>query len=129
MKLDMKKIVVPALAICVGAAIAGSVSGTVAWYQYSTRASTAYLGTSAGTAGNLKLRIKGTNTASDEAWVNSLTKEDIAAYLAANHLGEKIIPITAGDLGADEAIKTYNAAEANQPEDIKPLFFKIPSGV
>ena len=122
----MKKIVVPALAICVGAAIAGSVSGTVAWYQYSTRASTAYLGTTAGTAGNLKLRIKGTNTPTNDAWVNSLTKDDIAAYLAENDLGKKIIQITAGNIGADDAIKTYNAAAANEEANYKPLFFKNP---
>lgn len=123
MKLDFKKIVVPTLAIAIGAAIAGSVSGTVAWYQYSTRVSTAYLGTSAGTAGNLKLRIKGTND-----WVNSLTKEDIATYLSNNSLGQNIIPITAGNMGADAAITLYDAA-ANpgvDPEDMKPLFFKNP---
>lgn len=121
MKLDLKKVIIPTLAIAIGAAIVGSVSGTVAWYQYSTRVSTAYLGTTAGTAGNLKLRIKGTND-----WVNSLTKEDMAAYLANNNLGQNIIPITAGDLEADAAIKTYNAAAANDPEDLRPLFFKNP---
>lgn len=123
MKLDLKKIVIPTLAIAIGAAIAGSVSGTVAWYQYSTRVSTAYLGTSAGTAGNLKLRIKGSNN-----WVNSLTKDDIAAYLANNSLGQNIIPITAGNMDADAAINQYNAAAdpTNDPADMKPLFFKNP---
>lgn len=126
MKLDMKKIVVPALAICVGAAVAGSVSGTVAWYQYSTRASTAYLGTTAGTAGNLKLRIKGSNTSTNDGWVNSLTKEDIAAYLEGKSVGQNIIPITGSNLGPDSAIKTYNAAAANEEPNHKPLFFKNP---
>ena len=123
MKLDLKKIVIPTLAIAIGAAIAGSVSGTVAWYQYSTRVSTAYLGTSAGTAGNLKLRIKGSNN-----WVNSLTKDDIATYLADNSLGQNIIPITAGNMDADAAINQYNAAAdpTNDPADMKPLFFKNP---
>lgn len=123
MKSRFNKIVIPTLAICLGAALAGSISGTVAWYQYSTRASTAYLGTTAGTAGNLKLRIKGTND-----WLNSLTKDDIATYLANNNLGQDIIPVTAGNVGADDSIPMYDAA-ANpgvDPADMKPRFFKNP---
>lgn len=125
MKSRFNKIVIPTLAICLGAALAGSISGTVAWYQYSTRASTAYLGTTAGTAGNLKLRIKG--SASGE-WLNSLKKEDISAYLLANNIGQDLIPVTAGNVGADDAIPMYDAA-ANpgvDPADMKPRFFKNP---
>ena len=123
MKKGLHRIVIPTLSICLGAAIVGSISGTVAWYQYSTRVSTAYLGTTAGTAGNLKLRIQG----SDD-WVNSLTKDDIKNYLDNNTLGQNIIPITAGNMGEDAAIKTYNAAADpdNDPADMKPLFFKNP---
>ena len=124
MKTRFTKIVVPTLAIAIGAAIVGSISGTVAWYQYSTRVSTAYLGTTAGTAGNLKLRIKN----SGGEWLNSLTKEDIEAYLLSENVGQNIIPITAGDMGADDAIAMYDAA-ANpgvDPADMKPLFFKNP---
>ena len=122
MKKGLHRIVIPTLSICLGAAIVGSISGTVAWYQYSTRVSTAYLGTTAGTAGNLKLRIKG-----NDKWVNSLTKEDIAKYLEDNNLGQDIIPITASNLGADDAIKVYDA-KANPTDEsiIKPLFFKNP---
>ena len=122
MKKGLHRIVIPTLSICLGAAIVGSISGTVAWYQYSTRVSTAYLGTTAGTAGNLKLRIKGT-----DSWVNSLTKEDIAKYLDDNSLGQNITPITASNLGADDAIKVYDA-KANPTDEsiIKPLFFKNP---
>lgn len=124
MKTRFNKIVVPTLAIAIGAAIVGSISGTVAWYQYSTRVSTAYLGTSAGTAGNLKLRIKD----SGGEWLNSLTKEDIATYLQGEGVGQNIIPITAGAMGADDAIAMYNAAAnpATDPADMKPLFYKNP---
>ena len=44
MKKNLSKVIVPTLAIAIGAAIAGSISGTVAWYQYSTRVNVAYLG-------------------------------------------------------------------------------------
>ena len=117
MKKGLNRIVVPTLAICLGAALAGSISGTVAWYQYSTRVSAAYLGTSAGTAGNLKLRIKGTNN-----WVNSLTKDDIATYLSDNSLGQNIIPITAGNMTEDSALNKFyknpiRSLEASAPYD------------
>ena len=118
MKKGMQKIVVPTLAICLGAALAGSISGTVAWYQYSTRASVAYLGTTAGTAGNLKLRIKGTND-----WHNSLTKETIQGYLATNHIGEEIIPITAGNMNEDAALAKIGGTGADK--DL-PKFYKNP---
>ena len=118
MKKGMQKIVVPTLAICLGAALAGSISGTVAWYQYSTRASVAYLGTTAGTAGNLKLRIKGTND-----WHNSLTKETIQGYLATNHIGEEIIPITAGNINEDAALNKIGGTGADK--DL-PKFYKNP---
>ena len=123
MKKGLQKIVVPTLAICLGAALVGSISGTVAWYQYSTRASTAYLGTSAGTAGNLKLRIKGTNTATDDKWANSLTKEDIAAYLLNKNVGQNIIPITAGNISEDAALNKIGGTGADK--DL-PKFYKNP---
>ena len=94
MKTRFNKIVIPTLAICLGAALAGSISGTVAWYQYSTRASTAYLGTSAGTSGNLKLRIKD----SGGDWTTQLTKEAISAYLGAD---KKVSPVTSGNMEKD----------------------------
>ena len=50
-----KKIVVSTLAIAMGAALVGSISGSVAWYQYSTRVSAAIAGTSAGTSRNLQI--------------------------------------------------------------------------
>lgn len=123
MKKGLQKIVVPTLAICLGAAIVGSISGTVAWYQYSTRASAAYLGTSAGTAGNLKLRIKGTNTVDDEKWTNSLTKEAISGYLATQEIGENITPITAGNIGEDSALNKIGGTGTDK--DL-PKFYKNP---
>ena len=55
----MKKnrLIVPALTLLAGLTLAGSISGTIAWYQYSTRANGAYLGMSGGTPGNLQLRL------------------------------------------------------------------------
>lgn len=56
MKINNKKIIVSTLALAVGAALAGSISGSVAWYQYSTRASASIAGTSAGTSRQLYVK-------------------------------------------------------------------------
>lgn len=50
-----KKIIVSTLAVAMGAALVGSISGTVAWYQYSTRVTAQMSGTSAGTSRNLQI--------------------------------------------------------------------------
>ena len=127
MKKGLHRIVIPTLSICLGAAIVGSISGTVAWYQYSTRVSAAYLGTSAGTSGNLKLRIKGSNTANDDKWSTSLTHTDIGnyidAYLAEKNLSQDIMPITSGNMTEDAALTKIggDGEDANLPK-----FYKNP---
>ena len=59
MKISNKKIIVSTLALAMGAALAGSISGSVAWYQYSTRAAAQILGASAGTSRNLQIKKDG----------------------------------------------------------------------
>ena len=68
MPINKTKYVLAALITCSTAALAGTISSTIAWYQYSTRVSAVYLGASAGSKGNLKIRIKGTDN-----WINDLT--------------------------------------------------------
>ena len=94
------KLLVPALTLLAGITLAGSISGTIAWYQYSTRANGAYLGMSGGTIGNLQLRLNGGE------WLTRLTKNDIASYLAASteQYGSAVKPITSGNMDKDDAI-------------------------
>ena len=103
MKINKTKFVVAALVICSTGALVGSISSTIAWYQYSSRLSAVYLGATAGSTGRLKLRIKGT-----DAWVNDLTYLDIRDYLVSENKGQAMTPITSGIMGADDAIKTDN---------------------
>ena len=56
MKINKTKLAVTTLAIAMGAALAGSISGSVAWYQYSTRASATLTGTAAGTSRELQIK-------------------------------------------------------------------------
>ena len=115
MKINKIKFVATALITCSIAALAGSISSTIAWYQYSTRATAVYLGASAGTKGNLKIRIKGTNI-----WLTDLTYKDVANYLADQNKGQLVTPITSGPMNADDAIKT-NA-------DGEMVFYQNPDG-
>lgn len=113
MKLN-KKIIIPAFTLLVGTALAGSVSSTVAWYQYSTKANVAYIGTSAGTIGNLKLRIyEGGTQADNEGWKTYLSYQDVETYLQ----GKKIKPITTGKMGRDEKLPQFysNPVAGNGP--------------
>lgn len=103
---NMKKIVVSTMALVMGAALAGSISGTVAWYQYSTRASVSYVGVSKHSTHALQVSLDGTT------WGTSFASADIkAAALAATrtdpedpltadatkaHDGENFSPVTPG---------------------------------
>lgn len=101
MPINKTKFVVAALITCSTTALAGSISSTIAWYQYSTRVSAVYLGASAGSKGNLKIRIKGTGN-----WTSDLTYVDVADYLREQNKGQLVTPITSGPMNADDAIKT-----------------------
>lgn len=60
-----KKITVTALSTVLGLGLVGSISGAVAWYQYSTRATTSIVGTSAGKGGSLQISKDGSTWARD----------------------------------------------------------------
>ena len=100
MKLN-KKIIIPAFTLLVGATLAGSVASTVAWYQYSTRTNVSYIGTSAGTIGNLQIRLAG------GAWGTRLSIQDVNEFLSAHNIGQNVEPVTPGALGKNEALKKY----------------------
>ena len=115
MQINKAKYIVAVLIACSTAALVGSISSTVAWYQYSSKVSAVYLGASAGTKGNLFLRVKGTNR-----WTNDLTHIDVADYLRSHNKGQLVTPITSGPMNADDAIKTKDNGE--------PLFYQNPDG-
>lgn len=108
MKLN-RKIIIPAATLLIGVALAGSATSTIAWYQYSTKANVAYLGTSIGTTGNLRVRIVKQNNV-DADWKSFISYDDVDTFLGS----KKIAPVTPGKLGKDEALPT--------PEDNKPFY-------
>ena len=104
MKLNKNKIIVSALALVIGTSLAGSVTGTLAWYQYSTRANVSFLGESSGISGNLQMRFSDED--SDDAWRTRITYTELQTKLAAGGyaLNEKVTPMTFGALDKDAAL-------------------------
>ena len=121
------KFVVTALSICCGAALVGSVSSTIAWYQFTTRVSAVIVGASTGEKSNLKIRIKGTNN-----WNTDLTFRDIDEYLLSVNKGQSITPVTSGFMNADDSLRKD---ENNQlvfyqnpnEDDIERVVYSSPS--
>ena len=97
MKMNKTKIIVPTLALAMGAALAGSVSGTVAWFQYATRAQAAYIGSTAHCSELLQMKI------GDGEWGNEFDSSDIDTAINGAY-GTNIIPISAGGIAANGAL-------------------------
>lgn len=96
-----KKIIISALALTIGAGLAGSITGTAAWYQYSTKVNGAYIGASGGATGNLNMRIRKDGQAADAGWSTFLSKETLMAYVQSKGFGLNVQPVTPGALGKD----------------------------
>lgn len=131
-----KKLVVSALALCMGAGLAGSITGTIAWYQYSTKSTVSMLSTSVGVRRNMQIKIGNfADTEDTNYWKSDLKMDDIAAYLT--HTGDyddglsddetlnnkysqgDLSPVTTGAVGKDENISLYNPPMYQRPEPSK----------
>ena len=119
--MKMNKIIIPAAMLAVGVALVGSISSTLAWYQYSTKAQAAFIGTSVGESESLEIKK------ADGNWASSLTSSDISALIE-DGVGTNISPITPAIAQADGNL----ADDANLPLDAqqKPRFYKsVETGV
>lgn len=99
----MNKIIIPAAMLAVGVALVGSVSSTLAWYQYSTKAQAAYIGTSVGQSENLEIQKK------DLKWATNLPSSEVEKLAGADVKAKNLIPVTpgisgTGNLGKDDAL-------------------------
>ena len=90
------KIIISTLALAMGAALAGSVSGTVAWFQYSTRAQAAFIGTTAHCSEALEIKANAVGaTASADGFSTELTAAQVATATGITS-GTAVEPITYG---------------------------------
>ena len=104
MKLNKNKISVSALALAIGTSLAGSISGTVAWYQYSTRANASFIGKASGISANLQMRL-GSEFDDDDAWRTRITWKEMATELGTLNM----MPMTFGKLDKDAALPNDGA--------------------
>lgn len=96
MKINKKNIIIPALMLSVGLGVVGSITGTVAWYQYSSRVSVALLGTSIG-GDNKSMEVK----VNSGAWKTDYKIADLATALEGK---TGLAPVTSGKLAKDGAL-------------------------
>ena len=98
----IQKISISALTICTVAAVAGAITGTVAWFQYSTRAQAAFTGTTVHCSENLRISLDGNN------WSTELSSSDTQQYLLARGREDTALkPVTTGEHKKDEKIKGF----------------------
>ena len=114
--MKMNKIIIPTVAIAMGAALVGSVSSTLAWYQYSTKAQAAFIGTSVGESENLEIETNELKqgSATEKVWKTSLTSSDVNGLAGIQNANSKnIIPITTGAVTATSVLPTnfYNSVD------------------
>ncbi|QOS38932.1 hypothetical protein DYE49_00055 [Treponema rectale] len=117
MKINCKKLITSAMLTLIGASMVGSVAGTVAWYQYSTRASAAYVGTSTKCSEKLQVVVGTKDEAAnknDDAWKTRLDVADITGYIASQDgqnatTAAQVTPVTAGNQKKDAALNTLKA--------------------
>lgn len=95
-----RKLVISSLAVLTGASVAGSVTSTVAWFQYATRAQVAYTGTTSHCSKLLK--ISATNGAS---WGNDLSLNSLHT--------DPFAPVTTGAQEKDAALPSSFYAQPN----------------
>ena len=104
-KLNLKKVLIPSFALLIGGSLAATLSSTLAWFQYATRAQVAYVGALTHSTKLLKISID-----NGGHWGNDYYQDDMAkpGVIRGNHL----VPITTGEQAKDAALTNFYA----QPE-------------
>ena len=109
------KIIVPVLAMAMGAALVGSVSSTLAWFQYSTKAQASFVGATVYEAENLEVKAS-VSTDTDQVWKSNLTRSDVSHLAGISQPSDKkFVPITTSAFGLNSHLSGsesfYNSVE------------------
>ena len=102
-----RKVVISSLTLLSAFTLAGSISGTVAWYQYSTKATVAYTGTSAHCSKLLQISADDGTT-----WGSDLGDSDLP--------GASFAPITTGGQDKDVALGLKHRTETMYDDQGNP---------
>ena len=100
-----RKVIISSLSLLAGASVIGSITSTVAWFQYATKAQLAYTGTTTHCSKLLKIAVKG-NGGAPGTWGNHLGMSDLPS-------DTKFAPITTGAQLKDAALPTNFYAQPN----------------
>ena len=98
--LNFRKVLIPSFALLIGGSLAATLSSTLAWFQYATRAQVAYVGALAHSTKLLKISIDGGQT-----WGNDYYQDDLREKITGNQLA----PITTGVQLKNEALSNFYA--------------------
>ncbi len=113
-----RKFIIASLSTLAACSLVGSLSGTIAWYQYSTRTTASIMGTDASCTDNLKMMIgygDEADKATSDEWISELNSSDIYSYIKStretktNQLKEAM----------DEAKTAYDNASAEEKDEKK----------
>lgn len=96
---NLKKLILPTFALLIGGSLAATVSSTLAWFQYATKAQLAYVGALTHCSKLLKISVDGTH------WGNDFSPTQMASNIQGNHL----VPITTGAIAKNEEITKFYA--------------------
>lgn len=116
-----RKAIISSLALLAGASLIGSVTGTIAWYQYSISAQVAMEGTTAHCSKLLQISIDdGDNDLSNNVWGNDFGTGDLPNL--------PFSPITTGEMNKDDplSVKTIYDDDHVTPKS-SGLFYASPS--
>ena len=102
-----KKITVVSLSTVLGLGLVGSITGAVAWYQYSTRTTSSIIGTSTGESGILQIK----STLENSEWKRDLQTADVQ-----DTFGGEFLPVTFGGFSSGAALpgQAYSTPVAGQ---------------
>ena len=100
-----RKLIITSLALLAGASLVGSITGTVAWFQYATRAQVAYTGLTAHCTKMLEISVDNGNT-----WKTEIGKDELAPLM-------NFAPVTTGSQAMDEAISVKEKTSSTEFED------------
>ena len=103
-----KKITVVSLSTVLGLGLVGSITGAVAWFQYSTRTTSSIIGTSTGESGILQIK---STSGENPQWKRDLITNDVKGTFDGNFL-----PVTFGGFSSGAALpaKAYSTPVAGE---------------
>ena len=114
---SLRKVIIPSFALLIGGSLAASLTSTLAWFQYATRAQVAYVGALTHCSKLLKISVDGGHT-----WNNDFYQNDMASHIEGNHL----LPITTGPQTKNNSLVHYNKNIGNNQYKTCPKFYSQP---